>query len=299
MERKSARTRSVFTIVLILASFSGMNFTNAAQVKKSVPSAPTNVTAVGSLESATVRWKAPSKTGGSKITSYRVTYSPGKKIYVCNNSGTSCKVPIANPNKPSAKPAPVWFNFTVAAVNSIGIGPESIVGEARALIRFRETKNIPGTVPNATPTPTPMPTSTQAASASPLPTKQSSTPSVPKGIKNFDGKYVGTAVVSVTQNEQVISFLSSTIDTVDTVINGDIVGRAGIWRITGVVSDASGIAQVTATNIIFGSISFTLTFVTDSVTKVVKGSGQGISTVQYPGLGSIKVSFTFNISSGA
>jgi len=297
MERKSARTRSVFTIVLILASFSGMNFTNAAQVKNTVPSAPTNVTAAGGLESATLRWKAPSKTGGSKITSYRVTYTPGKKIYVCSNSGTSCKVPIANPNKPSAKPASVWFYFTVAAVNSIGTGPESIVGDARALIRFRETKNIPWTVPNATPTPTP--TSTQTASASPSPTKQSSTPAVPKGIKNFDGKYVGTAVVSVTQNEQVISFLSSTIDTVDTVINGDISGRAGIWRITGVVTDASGIAQVTASNIIFGSISFTLTFVTDSVTKVVKGSGQGLSTVQYPGLGSIKVSFTFNITSGA
>jgi hypothetical protein len=297
MESKSGRTRSVLTITLILANFSGMSFTNAAPAKSTVPSAPTNVTVVAGLNSATLRWKVPSNTGGRKITSYRVTYNPGKRIYLCKSSSTSCKVPIDNPNKPSAKPAPVWFYFTVAAINAIGTSAESIVGNARALIRFRESKTIPWTVPNSTPTPTP--TSTQAASASPSPTSQVTTPSVLTGIKNFDGKYKGTAVVSVTQNENVISFLSSTIDTVDTVLNGDINGKAGIWKISGVVTDASGIAKVTASNILFGGISFTLTFVTDPVTKVVKGSGQGISTIEYPGLGSIKVSFTFNISNAA
>jgi hypothetical protein len=296
MERNTIRTGFVFTITIILASFSGMNFSNAAQVKNSAPSAPTNVTVVGGLESATVRWKAPSKTGGSKITSYRVTYSPGNKIYVCKGTATTCKVPIANPNKPSAKPAPVWFYFTVAAVNSIGTSAESIVGEARALVRFRETKVIPWTMPNSTPSPTPVPTSTQTASASPSPTTDSAPIPTSTGIKNFDGKYRGTAVVSVTQNERVISSLSSTIDTSDTVINGDIAGRAGIWRINGKVTDASGIGTITASNTLFGSISFTITFVTDPVTKVVKGSGQGISTVEYPGLGTLKVSFTFNIS---
>ena len=295
MESNAARTRFAFIIVLILASFSGMNFADAAQVKYTVPSAPTNVSVVGGLESATLRWKAPSKTGGMKITSYRVTYNPGKKIYLCKNSATNCKVPIENPNTPSAKPASVWFYFTVAAVNSIGSGAESIVGEVRALIRFRATKTIPWTIPSETPTPT----SAQTASASPSPTTQPSTPPVPTGIKNFDGKYKGTAVVSVTQYEKVISSLSSTIDTVDTVVNGDISGRAGIWKISGIVTDASGIAKITASNTLFGSISFTLTFVTDSVTKVVKGSGQGVSTVEYPVLGSLKISFTFNISNGA
>ncbi|MDP1851766.1 MAG: fibronectin type III domain-containing protein [Candidatus Planktophila sp.] len=295
MESNSAHTRSVFTIVLILAGFSGMNFTNAAQVKYTVPSAPTNVSVTAGLNSATLRWKAPSNNGGKKITSYRVTYNPGKNIYLCKKSATSCQVPIANPNKPSAKPAPVWFYFTVAAVNSIGTGSESIVGNARVLIRFRATKTIPWTVPDSTLMPTPTPTS----SASPSPTTQVSTPPLQTGIKNFDGKYRGTAVVSVTQNEQVISFLSSTIDTVDTVLNGDITGRAGIWKINGIVTDALGIATITASNSLFGSISFTLTFVTDPITKVAKGSGQGISTVDYPGLGSIKISFTFNISSGA
>ena len=289
MESNSARTRFVIIIVLILTAFSGMNFTNAAQVKYSVPSAPTNVSVVAGLNGATLRWKAPSRTGGKKITSYRVTYNPGKKILICKNSPTTCWVPIENPNKPSAKPEPVWFYFTVAAVNSIGTGAESVVGNARALIRFRATKNIPWTVPTPTPT--------VATSASP--TTQASSSPVSTGIKNFDGKYRGTAVVSVTQNEKVISFLSSTIDTVNTVLNGDISGRAGIWKISGLVTDASGIAKITASNTLFGSISFTLTFVTDSATKVVKGSGQGISTVEYPGLGSIKVTFTFNISNSA
>ncbi len=293
MEISSVRTRSIFTFVLILAGFSAMNFSIAAPVKYTVPSAPTNVSVVAGLNNATLRWKAPSKTGGMKITSYRVTYNPGKKIYLCKSSATRCKVPIENPNKPSAKPAPVWFYFTVAAVNSIGTSTESIVGDARALIRFRESKTIPWTVPNSTPTPTP------TISSLTSPTTQASSSPIPTGIKNFDGKYKGNAVVSVTQNEKVISSLSSTIDTVDTVLNGDINGRAGIWKISGIVTDASGIATITASNSIFGGISFTLTFITDPITKVVKGSGQGIGTFEYPGWGSIKVSFTFNISNAA
>ncbi|MDP1721507.1 MAG: fibronectin type III domain-containing protein [Candidatus Nanopelagicaceae bacterium] len=283
MEGSRRRRFSVFTLVFVLIGISGINISGAATAKYTLPSAPTDVTAVGGLNSATLKWKAPSTNGGQKITSYKVTYHPGKKVYVCKSSATTCKVPIANPNKPSSKPVPVWFYFTVAAVNSVGTGPESIVGYARVLVRFRASITIPWSVPNAKPTPVP----------TPMPTTFPQRP----GITAFDGKYQGTAIVTVTQNENVISLLSSTLNTSNTVLNGDITGTADIWKINGYVTDVSGVATVTASNSMYGAMTFTVTFVSDPVTHAVKGTGKGTNTVEYPGIGTVKVVFDFSISS--
>ncbi|MFZ3020803.1 MAG: fibronectin type III domain-containing protein [Candidatus Nanopelagicaceae bacterium] len=285
MESSRRRRFSIFAIVFVLIGISGVNISGAATAKYSLPSAPTNVTAVGGLNSATLKWKAPATNGGKRITSYRITYNPGKKVYVCKSSATTCKVPIANPNKPSSKPAPVWFYFTVAAVNSVGTGPESIVGFARVLVRFRASITIPWSVPNATPKPSPTPSPTTF-------------PQRP-GITAFDGKYVGTAIVTVTQNDNVISLLSSTLNTSNTVLNGDIIGTADIWKISGYVTDVSGVATVTASNSLYGAMTFTVTFVSDPVTHLVKGTGKGTNSVEYPCLGTVKVVFDFSVSNAA
>lgn len=282
MESSRRRKFSVFSLVFLLIGISGINVAGAATAKYTVPSAPTNVTAVGGLNSAVLKWKAPSTNGRKAITSYKVTYNPGKKAYLCKSSATTCKVPIANPNKPSSKPAPVWFYFTVAAVNSVGTGPESIVGHARVLVRFRATITLPFKLPEAKPTPVPTPTPTIF-------------PQRP-GITTFDGKYQGTAIVTVTQNENVISLLSSTLTTSNTVLNGDITGTADIWKINGYVTDVSGVATVTVSNSMYGAMTFTVTFVSDPVTHAVKGTGKGTNTVEYAGLGTIKVVFDFSIS---
>jgi len=296
MESSRRRRFSIFAIVFVLIGISGVNISGAATAKYSLPSAPTNVTAVGGLNSATLKWKAPATNGGKRITSYRITYNPGKKVYVCKSSATTCKVPIANPNKPSSKPAPVWFYFTVAAVNSVGTGPESIVGFARVLVRFRATITIPWSVPNAKPTPVPTPTPTRTINAIPAPTPDSAPFPQRPGITTFDGKYQGTAIVTVTQNDNVISLLSSTLTTSSTVLNGDIIGTADIWKINGYVTDVSGVATVTVSNSMYGAMTFTVTFVSDPVTHTVKGTGKGTNTVEYAGLGTIKVVFDFSIS---
>ena len=289
---KSRRKYSLFALACTLIIFVGINSSNAAQTKYTFPSAPTNVTATGGLESATLKWKAPSNIGGMRITSYIVTYNPGKKTYVCKSAATTCLVPVPNPNKPSSKPPSIWYTFTIAAVNSIGTGPQSNLGDTRALIRFRATitiapKSGPAVTPTPSPTATPAPTSTPTSTAFPQ----------RPGVTNFDGKYQGTAVVTVTQNEDIISALSSTLNTSDTVLNGDITGTAGIWKVNGYVTDATGLATVTASNSLIGAMSFTLTFVSDPVTLEVKGAGKGTSTFEYAGVGSIKVVFDFNITS--
>ena len=289
MESSRRRRFSIFAIVFVLIGISGVNISGAATSKYSLPSAPTDVTAVGGLNSATLKWKAPATNGGKAITSYRITYNPGKKVYVCKSSATTCKVPIANPTKPSSKPAPVWFYFTVAAVNSVGTGPDSIVGFARVLVRFRATIYIAPKYGSPTP----------AATTAPLPTSTPTQFPQRPGITAFDGKYVGTAIVTVTQNDNVISLLSSTLNTSNTVLNGDIIGTADIWKINGYVTDVSGVATVTASNSLYGAMTFTVTFVSDPVTHVVKGIGKGTNTIEYPGLGTVKVVFDFSISNAA
>jgi hypothetical protein len=82
-----------------------------------VPSAPQNVAAVAERESAAVSWSAPLSSGGSAITGYTVTASPG---------GARCTWsagPLACTLDGLAGGAPV--TVTVVAGNDGGIGPAS------------------------------------------------------------------------------------------------------------------------------------------------------------------------------
>ena len=85
------------------------------------PGAPTNVSAVVGNGQATVSWTAPTSVGGSAITGYTVTASPGGAS--CTTTGdTSCTVTgLTNGTA---------YTFTVTATNSSGTGSSSSASSA-------------------------------------------------------------------------------------------------------------------------------------------------------------------------
>ena len=89
-----------------------------------VPGAPTGVSATASsalLGSATISWTAPASNGGTAITGYTVTSSPGG--YTCITTGyTSCNIYTLSYN--------TSYTFTVTATNGEGTGPSSSASAA-------------------------------------------------------------------------------------------------------------------------------------------------------------------------
>ena len=81
-----------------------------------VPGAPTDVAVFAVSTEVFVIWSAPSSTGGSPITGYTVTASPGGAT--CSATGTTECTVIGLTNG-------VTYTFTVAAANAVGTGPAS------------------------------------------------------------------------------------------------------------------------------------------------------------------------------
>ncbi|MFB5678395.1 cadherin-like beta sandwich domain-containing protein [Paenibacillus terreus] len=77
---------------------------------KTVPAAPTDVIAVAGDRQATVSFTAPAENGGSAVTGYEVTASPGNLIA----TGTASPITVTGLSNGTA------YTFTVKAVNSAG-----------------------------------------------------------------------------------------------------------------------------------------------------------------------------------
>jgi len=108
-------------------------------VPPSVPGAPTGLTATRGNAQVSLAWSAPASNGGSAITGYTVTASPGGAT--CTSAGLSCTVTgLTNGTA---------YSFTVTATNAVGTGPASAPASA-----------TPATVPSA-------PRNVSARSASP------------------------------------------------------------------------------------------------------------------------------------
>ncbi len=292
MESTRQRLITIFTLVFLLLGFSGINISGAATAKYTVPSAPTDVHAVGGIEQATLTWKAPYSNGGKKITAYKVSDYPGAKVHMCNSAALRCIVDIPNPNKPSSKPPSVWYLFTVAAVNSVGTGPASIVGQARVLIKFRASIYISPKYGTPTPTPTPTP----SINAIPAPSPDSSPTFAPTYVTNaFDGTYTGIATVT-TKSALSTTGTTTTIPTSFVVYAGRGSGRALNWSVNGYITDPAGKAEVTVADSLYGSLTFVVSFTQDPVTKEMNGTGKGTKTFAVPGYGNVSVEFSFNVS---
>jgi hypothetical protein len=82
-----------------------------------VPGSPTNVRALGGDGEATLTWTPPGKVGGSAITSYSVTASPGGSMTTVTSLAPAATI--------SGLSNGTSYSFTVTASNAAGAGPPS------------------------------------------------------------------------------------------------------------------------------------------------------------------------------
>ena len=101
-----------------------------ADTKKSVefttdpvkPGAPTNLMVTGTADQTiNVKWDAPTDTGGSDITGYKVQWKSGNGSFSSSNQDT----PTASPHTISGLTNGTEYDIQVIAVNAVGDGPPS------------------------------------------------------------------------------------------------------------------------------------------------------------------------------
>ncbi len=127
-------TSYTFTVTATNAVGTGPASTASGSVMPiGVPGAPTGVNATAGNAQATVSWTAPASNGGSAITGYTVTSSPGAKTCVTTGA-LNCNVTGLTNGTP--------YTFTVNATNVIGTGAPSVPSNS-------VTPIAPATVPGA------------------------------------------------------------------------------------------------------------------------------------------------------
>ena len=160
---------------------------SASMTPRTVPGAPTGVTATAGNAQATVTWGVPGN-GGDPITSYTATASPGGAT--CTSTGTSCTISgLANGTA---------YTFTVRAANGAGSGPASTPSAPvtptappaqapdPAPMPLPEPTPTPSPSPSPTPTPTPSPEPTPAPEPGPEPQPEPG-PAPEDDLKSMDG----------------------------------------------------------------------------------------------------------------
>ncbi|MCX7922339.1 MAG: DUF4347 domain-containing protein [Clostridia bacterium] len=116
-------TNGVTYYFVIKATNAGGESPNSAEVSavpKTVPGAPTNVSAIAGNGQATVSFSAPTDNGGSPITGYVVTSNPGN----ITATGTGTSITVAGLTNGTS------YTFTVKAVNVVGNGLDSAASNA-------------------------------------------------------------------------------------------------------------------------------------------------------------------------
>ncbi len=121
-------TAYTFTVTAINAAGAGPESATSNSVTPTGPTppgAPTAVSASAGSGQATVNWTVPASDGGSAILSYRIT------PYIGANAQTPVTVAAPATSKTiTGLTNGTAYTFTVAAVNSIGTGPESAASNA-------------------------------------------------------------------------------------------------------------------------------------------------------------------------
>ncbi len=109
--------------------FTGVYSSSSNVSLDGAPGAPTGVSALGGNGRASVSWTAPGSNGGSAITGYTVTSSPGS--HTCTTTtATSCVVTGLNPGG--------TYSFTVTATNDYGTSGSSSPSSGITI------ENVPG-----------------------------------------------------------------------------------------------------------------------------------------------------------
>ena len=106
-----------FTIVATNVIGEGAATRSGAVTPSTVPDAPTAVTAVRGDKSVVVSWTAPASNGGSVLTGYTVTSSPGALTSTVAGTATTATV--------TGLTNGTTYTFTVVARNVAGAGPAS------------------------------------------------------------------------------------------------------------------------------------------------------------------------------
>ena len=154
-------TGATYTFAVVAKNVNGngsASVATSAVTILAVPNAPTAVAAVAGVNSASVSWKAPVVDGGSAITGYRVTSSPGGLTCLPQNLETlSCDL--------TGLTSGTGYTFTVIAINAIGDSVASIA-----------SNSVSPTAPATTTTTAPATTTTAPATTTTAPAKTTTAP---------------------------------------------------------------------------------------------------------------------------
>ncbi len=132
---------------VVKASNAGGDSANSNEVSatpKTVPGAPSNITATAGNGYAAVSFTAPADDGGSPVTGYLMTSNPGN----ITATGTGTSITITGLTNGTA------YTFTVKAVNAVGNGPDSTASNAVTPHRPSDGDSAPST-PTTPPTSNP------------------------------------------------------------------------------------------------------------------------------------------------